>query len=174
MVSAALVKKFWHASVSCTMSFSRLAYLYDLVDLLDMLLVRLRHLVGTANHLAVVLDPSVAVGRHVGIRGGAFGCWIPLVVGAGGIGLKVVGRRGASRRRTRVHCVRCLARPDRWIGAGLKAGVKVRLSRLGRIKTSGGSHHECRGRRGARRVTCCQSKVLSADWATRGRYGSSG
>jgi hypothetical protein len=50
----------WSAARVC-----RCAYLYDLVDFLNVLLARLGDVLGTTDHLVVVLDPSVAVRTYV-------------------------------------------------------------------------------------------------------------
>ena len=66
MVRAALVKKFWtRVSGSSLAALCDDAYLYNLVHLLVVFVVRLRHLVGAAHHLATVVGSAVAVGSKV-------------------------------------------------------------------------------------------------------------
>jgi hypothetical protein len=66
MVRAALVKKFWTwVSAWSLAALCDDAYLYDLVHLLVVPVLRLRHLVGAAHHLAAVVGSAVAVGSKV-------------------------------------------------------------------------------------------------------------
>lgn len=77
-------------------------YLDDLVDLVVVLLVCLGQMLAARHHLAFrVLDAAVAVGRRGRVGRGVVRR-IPLVVGACGVGLEVVGGRGCPRRGTRV------------------------------------------------------------------------
>ena len=74
------------------------AYLYNLVHFLVVLVVRLGDLVGATHHLAAIVGSAVARRGEVRIGRGAFGCGIPLVVRACGVGLEVVRRRSGPRR----------------------------------------------------------------------------